>query len=139
MNIRHKLIGFLLAAGMAAAAQVAPPSELVLSGGTVYPSPGAKPIVDAIVVVRDGKIVAIGKSHDVRTPRSATVLDCSGKVIVAGFWNSHVHFETGWRGSGRAGGETRIAHAGHADPLGLYHGLGPGIGPTEYAGAAEAG
>ncbi len=96
------MIGFLLAAGMAAAAQVAPPSELVLSGGTVYPSPGAKPIVDAIVVVRDGKIVAIGKSHDVRTPRSATVLDCSGKVIVAGFRNSHVHFETGWRGAADA-------------------------------------
>ena len=25
-------------------------------------------------------------------------MDLSGKVIVAGYWNSHVHFETGWHG-----------------------------------------
>ncbi|MGA7381807.1 MAG: amidohydrolase family protein [Terriglobales bacterium] len=83
---------------MAAAAQVAPPAELVLSGGTVYPAPGAKPITEAIVVIREGKIVSIGKRHKVQAPHSATVLDCSGKFIVAGFWNSHVHFETGWHG-----------------------------------------
>src|SRR5271163_2816971 len=91
MNIRHILLILLLASGIAAAAQVAP-SELVLSGGTVYPSPTAKPITDAVVVVRDGKIVSVGKGDKRHIPRSATVLDCSGKVIVAGFWNSHVHF-----------------------------------------------
>jgi imidazolonepropionase-like amidohydrolase len=95
MNIQRKLLGFFLAAGMAAAAQVAPPAGLVLTGGTVYPAPGAKPIRNAIVVIREGKIVSIGKRHKVQAPRSATVLDCSGKFIVAGFWNSHVHFTEG--------------------------------------------
>ncbi|MGO9127134.1 MAG: amidohydrolase family protein [Terriglobales bacterium] len=96
MNIRHNLLIFFVLtgvmAGAIASAQVAPSTELVLSGGTVYQSPGAKPIHDAVVVIRGGKIAVIGKSHNVRVPHSATVLNCSGKVIVAGFWNSHVHF-----------------------------------------------
>ncbi len=33
-----------------------------------------------------------------KVPASVQVIDCTGKVIVAGFWNSHVHFETGWQG-----------------------------------------
>ena len=78
-----------------ASAQAAPSSDLVLTGGTVYSSPEAKPVRDAVVVVHDGKIAAVGKRGEVRIPGGATVLDCSGKVIVAGFWNSHVHFETG--------------------------------------------
>jgi imidazolonepropionase-like amidohydrolase len=32
-----------------------------------------------------------------KIPKSARVIDCTGKVVVAGFWNSHVHFETGWQ------------------------------------------
>jgi imidazolonepropionase-like amidohydrolase len=91
MNMLIKLLVFFV--GVASAvAQVAPSTELVLSGGTVYPAPGAKAIHNAEVVIRDGKIAVIGKRRSVRIPRSATVLDCSGKVIVAGFWNSHVHF-----------------------------------------------
>jgi imidazolonepropionase-like amidohydrolase len=85
----------LLLAVVMGAAQAAPSSELVLSGGTVYPAPGAKAIRDAVVVIRDGKIISIEKRHKGQIPRSATVLDCSGKFIVAGFWNSHVHFTEG--------------------------------------------
>jgi imidazolonepropionase-like amidohydrolase len=34
----------------------------------------------------------------VTIPSSARVVDCTGKVIVAGFWNSHVHFaDPTWR------------------------------------------
>ena len=102
MNIRYKLAILLLAACPVALPQRAPAQELILSGGTVYPAPGAKPITGAEVVIRDGKIVEIAKRHDVKRPRAATVLDCSGKFIVAGFWNSHVHFETGWNGAADA-------------------------------------
>ncbi|MGH9500596.1 MAG: amidohydrolase family protein [Terriglobales bacterium] len=103
MNIRYKLLIFLFAASLAAGAQAGASHELILSGGTVYPAPGAKPIRDAIVVTRDGKIVDIGRKPDVKRPPSATVLDCSGKFIVAGFWNSHVHFtEDAWKGAAAA-------------------------------------
>jgi imidazolonepropionase-like amidohydrolase len=32
-----------------------------------------------------------------KVSKSARVIDCTGKVIVAGFWNSHIHFEDGWQ------------------------------------------
>ncbi len=70
--------------------------NLVLIGAKVYPSPTAVPLDSATVVVSNGKIanVAPGK---VRVPKGVEAIDCHGKVIVAGFWNSHIHFETGWQ------------------------------------------
>jgi imidazolonepropionase-like amidohydrolase len=69
--------------------------DLVLEGAKVYPSPTAKPIENAVVLIHDGRIVSVGTRTG--STKSAQVIDCTGKVIVAGFWNSHVHFETGWQ------------------------------------------
>ena len=111
MNIRYKVLAFLLIAGLAAAADVPPAADLVLTGATVYTAPGAKPITDAIVVVRDAKIVYVGKNDKKHTPRSARLLECSGKVIVAGFWNSHVHFtEDAWKDAAGAPADKLEAH-----------------------------
>ncbi len=65
---------------------------LVLAGGTVFPSPEVDPIVDGVVVVRDGVIVAVGSRGTVTVPAGATILDCSDRTVAAGFWNCHVHF-----------------------------------------------
>jgi imidazolonepropionase-like amidohydrolase len=71
--------------------------DLVLQGAKVYPSPTAGPIDDAVVLIQHGRIVAVGRRTELKIPSSGQVIDCTGKVIVAGFWNSHVHFETGWQ------------------------------------------
>jgi imidazolonepropionase-like amidohydrolase len=71
--------------------------DLVLQGGRIYPSPSANPIDNAVVLIQNGRIAAVGKRGQVAVPKSVQVIDCTGKVIVAGFWNSHVHFETGWQ------------------------------------------
>jgi imidazolonepropionase-like amidohydrolase len=84
--------------GAAASAQT-----LVLKGGSVYASPEASPISDAVVVMSSGVITAVGRTGEVQIPSDARVIDCAGKTIVAGFWNSHVHFtEAVWRSA--AGG-----------------------------------
>jgi imidazolonepropionase-like amidohydrolase len=70
--------------------------DLVLQGGKVYSSPTANPVENATVLIRNGRIVAVAKPGELKIPKAAQVIDCTGKVIVAGFWNSHVHFETGW-------------------------------------------
>ena len=69
---------------------------LACVGGTVYPSPTAEPIKDAAVLMEEGKITAVEPGARFKLPAAAQVLDCKGKFIVAGFWNSHIHFETGW-------------------------------------------
>jgi imidazolonepropionase-like amidohydrolase len=76
---------------------------LVLKGGSVYASPEATPIADAVIVTSAGVITAVGPAGEVQIPPDARVIDCSGKTIVAGFWNSHVHFsEAVWRNAASA-------------------------------------
>ena len=70
---------------------VAQAADLALVGGTVYPNPKAGRIANAVVLVHDGHIVAVGTRGSIQIPKRTNVIDCSGKVIVSGFWNSHVH------------------------------------------------
>ncbi len=82
----------MILGGTLAAADKKGPSDLVLIGAKVYPSPTAAPIENAVIVIRDGKIVDIGPDGRVKAPKGIPFVDCGGKVITAGFWNSHVHF-----------------------------------------------
>jgi imidazolonepropionase-like amidohydrolase len=91
-------------------ARAAETPYLVLQGGKVYPSADANPIENAIVLIQNGRIVKVGSRREVTVPKSATVIDCTGKVIVAGFWNSHVHFEAGWQDVPHASAEKTEAH-----------------------------
>src|SRR5205823_8512594 len=84
---------------------------LVLRGGNVYASPEAQPVSDAVVVISSGVITAVGRAGEVQIPPDARVIDCSGKTIVAGFWNSHVHFtEAVWRNADSAPAAPLTAH-----------------------------
>lgn len=67
-------------------------TDLALTGGTIYISPTEEPVKDGVVLIRAGKIAAVGRRASVQVPHSIPALDCSGLTITAGFWNSHVHF-----------------------------------------------
>jgi imidazolonepropionase-like amidohydrolase len=72
-------------------------SDLVLVHAKIYTSPNDPPIEDGTIVVHNGRIRAIGPSATTKPPRLAravTVLDCKGRIVTAGFWNSHVHILT---------------------------------------------
>jgi imidazolonepropionase-like amidohydrolase len=71
-------------------------SDLALVHTKIYPSPEAVPIEDGTILVRDGRIKAVGPSSKIKvhSSKTITVLDCHGLVITAGFWNSHVHILT---------------------------------------------
>jgi imidazolonepropionase-like amidohydrolase len=81
------LFGLAISSGVAANAQT-----LVLTGGNVIKSPDAAPLADAVVLTSNGVITAIGSRSEIQIPKDARVIDCTGKTVVAGFWNSHVHF-----------------------------------------------
>lgn len=101
---RHTFPGFyrslrLLAPFLLLAIAIAPAqnnrrssSDLALVGAKIYTSPTAPPIEDAVLLLHDGNIAAVGKRSDVKIPSSTQVIDCTGKFITVGFWNSHVHF-----------------------------------------------
>jgi imidazolonepropionase-like amidohydrolase len=71
---------------------------LAITGARIYVSPDAAPMAHGTVLLRDGKIAAVGQQVEV--PPGAEVLECDGCVLTAGFWNTHVHFtERKWSGA----------------------------------------
>ncbi len=63
---------------------------LAIEHAKIYTSPNDPPIEDGTVLVRDGRIEAVGKQ--VAVPADATIVPCDHCVVTAGFWNTHVHF-----------------------------------------------
>jgi imidazolonepropionase-like amidohydrolase len=87
----------LAALAVFTAVSLADPAQaavLAIVGAKVYPAPDAVPIAHGVVIVRDGKIAAIGREGALRPPSGAEVIDGRGKVLTAGFWNNHVHILT---------------------------------------------
>ncbi|MBL8874825.1 MAG: amidohydrolase family protein [Phycisphaerae bacterium] len=88
------VIGLVLCAGAALA------QDLVIKGKKVYTMSGGTnaPIVDGVVVVKDGKIVSVGKATEVKLPDGVKVIeaavvtpglvDVRGTVGVSGLFNS---------------------------------------------------
>ena len=67
-------------------------ADLAIVDARVYAGPDTAPIERCTVLVRDGRIAAVGPSATVAVPAGATVIDGKGRFVTAGFWNSHVHF-----------------------------------------------
>jgi imidazolonepropionase-like amidohydrolase len=98
---RTGLLSLLLAFGASAPATAA--DTWVLEAGKLYSAPDVPAINDAVVLIRDGKIVAAGARNSVQIPKGARNSECSGGVVTAGFQNSHVHFmEAAWNDAAHA-------------------------------------
>jgi len=69
-------------------------SDLALVGARIYPSPTEPPIENGSILIHDDHILAVGPGATITVPKDATVIDCKGLVVTAGFWNSHVHILT---------------------------------------------
>jgi imidazolonepropionase-like amidohydrolase len=64
---------------------------LVFTHVTVIDATGAEAKPDMTVVIRDGRIAALGRSGRMRPPQNAQVVDASGKFLIPGLWDMHVH------------------------------------------------
>lgn len=66
-------------------------SYTVFTGATIIDGNGADPIQEGILLVQDGRVVAVGAKGTVDIPEHATVVDVSGKTIIPGIINAHGH------------------------------------------------
>jgi imidazolonepropionase len=70
---------------------------LTLSGESKQPRVGKQMrelgiIRDGALAIREGRIVAVGKTHDItKTYRGAAVISAQGKVVLPGFVDPHTH------------------------------------------------
>jgi len=94
MERRDAVVLGVLPILLSAVAAATDHGELACNGAKVYPAPTDSPIEHAVVLVRDARISSIGTQGESGNdlPRAVPRLECAGKVVVAGFWNSHVAY-----------------------------------------------
>ncbi len=70
---------------------------IALTHVRVIDGTGAPARADQTLVIRDGRIAALGPSGSVRVPRDAEVFDLTGKSVVPGFvmMHEHLYYPTG--------------------------------------------
>lgn len=73
-----------------AAAASAQDRAIAFVGATIHPV-ASPPIADGVLVVRGGKVVAVGARADVAVPADAEVHDLTGKVVLPGLVDTHSH------------------------------------------------
>ncbi len=81
-------------ANLAAIGRAVPPlrtGTFAISGATLIDSTGAAPVPDAVVLVRNGRIVAVGPRATTTVPSGVAVVDGRGKTLLAGLWEMHTH------------------------------------------------
>jgi imidazolonepropionase-like amidohydrolase len=88
-----RLLWILPAVLAAAAFQGTPPQPVTRAfvGATLFDGTGAPPIPDAVLVVRDGRILSVGPAGQVTIPEDAERVDVGGRFIIPGLVNAHGH------------------------------------------------
>jgi imidazolonepropionase-like amidohydrolase len=99
MNKRRLLTAALALAAVppvrGAPAQPGPTRALV--GATLVDGRGGPVVPNATVVMRDGRIVCAGSRASCPTPAGAAVTNVSGRWLIPGLVDAHVHYsQTGW-------------------------------------------
>ncbi len=65
---------------------------VVLQGATLFDGTGADEIENSVVVIRDSEIMCVGTEESCSIPVGAKVIDLSGRYIMPGLIDAHVHF-----------------------------------------------
>ena len=85
---RLVFLGIWLVALLPSAGRAQDGDLIALKGATIHTAAGA-PIANGTIVLRGGKIVAVGAG--VPIPAGAKVNDAAGKVIIPGMIDNHSH------------------------------------------------
>jgi imidazolonepropionase-like amidohydrolase len=107
---------------------------LAFVGATLINTTGKATIANATIVIRDGKVIAVGPSKKVKVPSGAQRVDVTGKYIIPGLWDMHAHYEqVEWGPIYLAAGVTTVRDVGNEfefitavrDAVNSGKGLGP--------------
>jgi imidazolonepropionase-like amidohydrolase len=106
--------------GMAALSElsqrISPRSRGVLAivNANLIDGNGAAPVLNAVVVIENGRIKAVGPRASVTIPKNAKVFDAGGKYMLPGLWDMHAHFaQVEWGPVYLAAGVTTVRDVGN--------------------------
>jgi imidazolonepropionase-like amidohydrolase len=126
--------------GMAALSEISdrlsPQSKgtLAIVNGNLIDGTGSAPLANAVVIIENGRIKAVGPKASVRIPNGAKTFDAKGRYILPGLWDMHAHFEqVEWGPVYLAAGVTTVRDVGNEfdfirsvrDAIAAGRGLGP--------------
>jgi hypothetical protein len=132
-------------ATLSASARMKQAKVLAITGATLEDSTGAPAVKDAVIVITNGVITAVGTKGKVKVPKGATVLNAMGKYAVPGLWDAHAHYEqVEWGPIYLAAGVTSVRDVGNEyDFITTVHDeldrkSDPAVGPhLEFAGIID--
>ena len=62
-------------------------------GGTLIDGTGKPALENSVIVLKDGKIAAVGPAANTPVPQGVQIVDAHGKSVLPGLWEMHAHFE----------------------------------------------
>src|SRR4051812_6610758 len=65
---------------------------IALTHATLIDATGAPAQPDMTLVITNDRISAIGRSGRIKLPADAEVIDATGKFLIPGLWDMHVHW-----------------------------------------------
>lgn len=68
-------------------------TRYVIEGGTLIDGRGGAPLLDSVVVIEGNRITAIGPRGRTEIPEGAEVIPATGKFILPGLSDMHVHWD----------------------------------------------
>jgi imidazolonepropionase-like amidohydrolase len=71
--------------------------RIALVGGTLIDGNGGAPVKDAVVLIEGDRIIKVGPKDKIKYPKTARVIDVTGKYLLPGLIDMHVHYD-GWMG-----------------------------------------
>ena len=135
MTTRHMTAILVLAtAGLSACGERAPEGATLIRATRLYVAPDAPAIDDAAVLIVEGRIAAAGPAADIPAAGAASLGQCDGGTLVAGFQNSHVHFtEEKFAGAkGKPAAELAAAMTEMLNRLRVHDGRRYGLGSRQH-------
>lgn len=109
-------LGLLLLTTPAVASEADAAGPYVIHAGTLIDGSGGEPLKDAVIIVEDGRITAVGP-EGLKEPRGATIIDLSNRTVLPGFIDAHVHLTGRHIGEGRNWENARVRDLPQEDAI----------------------
>ena len=87
-------MAFAIAAGFPSTAQSTPSLQdiIALKGATLVDAEFDGPIENGVILISDGQIIASGPASAVTIPEGAEIVDITGRWVMPGLVDAHMHF-----------------------------------------------
>ncbi len=141
------ILAIVAAANLKLNAQYAPAplstQTIVISGGTLIDGTGRQPVPDSVIVVQGNRIQSVVQRGRLSIPAGAQTIDATGKFVLPGFIDSHVHYNDWGAELQLAYGVTSVIDNGSPTEwiLAIRDGIAKGkmIGPRIFASGDQLG